>query len=257
MNFYGNFARWHCTFFVAGGLIIFAPAMGLEWCKFFLVEFSCICVGIMGYFATFYVKYQANKYSLEKPSSQLYDLEMIFGSKFNCALFLKHLVHEISVENMFFLSDVMAYKKTFMDHRKLFREVPGFTCKIPHGLARCKYVKDRTFVHYTWSISKYYVDGSSIFYVTAISDETREAIMNVVKDLSPNAEADDEDKVDYEKLCTIFDTACNEVYEALKGSYSRFTKTSGFQEVVIEKVSVEMTEVVSREQQNILPSTNQ
>jgi len=241
-------------FFIAGGLIIFAPAMGFEWCKFFLVEFSCICVGIMGYFATYWVKYQATKYALEKPNSQLYDLELIFTSNDNCALFLKHLVREMSVENMFFLADVMAYKKAFLDHRKLFRQIPGFTCKVPLQLSRYKYLKDRTFVHYSWSISKIYIDGSSIFYVTSISDETRKSILDFVENLSPFMEGDNEDKVDYEKLCTIFDEACNEVYGVLKGAYSRFTKTSEFNNVVIEKISVEMTEVASQQQQNILPT---
>jgi len=156
----------------------------------------------------------------------------------------------------FFLADVIAYKTAFVKHRKLFREVPGFNCKVPQQLARSKYVKERTFVHYAWALGKTYIDGTSIYYVTSISDETRAAVLEALENLSPFIEVDDEDKVDYEKLCTVFDTACNEVFEALKGSYSRFTKTEDFNNVVIEKISVEMTQVVSQ-QQNILVSSNQ
>jgi len=156
----------------------------------------------------------------------------------------------------FFLADVMAYKTAFMTHRKVFREIPGFKCKVPLQLARYKYVKERTFVHYAWSLSKIYVDGSSIFYVTAISDETRAAALEILENLSPYIETDDEEKVDYEKLCTVFDAACNEIFESLKGSYSRFTKTDDFNNVVIDKVSVQMTEVVSQ-QKNIVVSTSQ
>jgi len=215
----------------------------------------------MGYFSTYWVNRQITVHGLESSAGLLdnnnnANLESIFANRSYCNVFLKHLVREISVENIFFLADVMAFKNAFITHRKLSREVPGFTCRIPLELARYQYVKDRTFVHYAWSISKIYVDGSSIFYVTAISDEVRATLLEFVENLSPFLESDNEDKVDYEKLCTAFDAACKDVYEILKNSYSRFLKTSEFKTFQFQSVSVEMTEVMPSSQQNIMP-TNQ
>merc|ERR1712173_509021 len=101
--------------------------------------------------------------------------------------FIRFLVNEISVENIFFLSDIMAYK--------------------------------RTFTHYAWAISKTYIDGSSSLFVTAISDDVRDDITQNLerKDPSKEMNADRETHVDMlQELQCVFDEAAREVYDQLK-----------------------------------------
>merc|ERR1712039_789193 len=103
------------------------------------------------------------------------------------AEFTRFLVNEISVENIFFLSDVMAFKRTFLDKDALQNNgVNGFDCPISSNLARLIY--RRTFTHYAWAISKTYIDGSSSLYVTAISDDVRDAISDALEDKDPSME---------------------------------------------------------------------
>jgi len=207
---------------------------------FFLIELSVICVLTMCFIATYWVMRKTYSVGLDSvngipklslpPGSP--PLSLALRDRKATTEFIRHLVNEVSVENIFFLSDVMAYKKSFVRINKLRNLGNGFKCEVGAQLARLIY--RRTFTHYAWAISKTYVDGSSSLYVTAITDSTRDDITDRLEDKDPNNENDANIEL-YQELQNIFDDPATEVYAELKKSYIRFAYIPQFQRININQ----------------------
>jgi len=235
-----EFRAFASMFVVGGVLIVFGPAMGWTLCGFLLIELSVACILCMCFIATYYVTKQcfiAGLDSVNGPievglASSAPPLAIALADSKATTEFIRHLVNEVSVENIFFLSDIMAYKRTFVDTQKLSSMGNGFECAVATNLARLIY--RRTFTHYAWAIAKTYVDGSSSLYVTAISDEVRQRICDSLETKDPSIELSDDEKESEEllqELLCVFDEAANEVYDQLKRSYARFGYSEQFAKV--------------------------
>ena len=231
-------------FIVGGILIIFGPPIGWNWAGFLLIELSVVTILGMCFVATYWVMRKTYSVGLDSVNGTP-DIPLPAGSPLlSIALsdrkatteFIKHLVNEVSVENIFFLSDIMAYKKSFVRINKLRSLGNGFTCQVGTQLARLIY--RRTFTHYAWAISKTYIDGSSSLYVTAISDENRADVTEKLEDQDPQREnSEDGTKLVQllEELQNVFDDCAFDVYEELKKSYARFAYTEQFGRVNIRR----------------------
>ncbi len=146
---------------------------------------------------------------------------------------IKHLTREISVESIFFLADIMAYKMSFIRQKKL-KVIDGFKCLVPASLSRLIY--RRTFTHYAWAITKTHVDGSSSLYVTAIADDIRDDCTEWLEEHDPQREKDgnvsEEERLKlFQRLQKVFDDCGTQVYRELQKSYNRFVYTSQFQQI--------------------------
>jgi hypothetical protein len=147
----------------------------------------------------------------------------------NLPFFIKHVVRELSVENLFFLADVMNFKRAFLHTNKLKTIDNGFSCQIPEQLARYMYRSDRTLVEYAVAITRNYIDGTSANYVTAIDQDTRQRLLEYMYKQDPDAELENKmSVVDYEELSECFDRAAREVYSVVKQAYFRFSRTDDF-----------------------------
>lgn len=234
-----EFRLFAICFLFSGILVMFGPGIGWDYASFFFVEISVIACFSMGFVATYWVLGQTEKYGLDEDIHSLnYELppntppiNLLFSDASATKLFIQHLCREVSVENIFFLADVMGYKKSFekYSHTKI-ESVTGFSCAVPVTLARLMF--RRTFTHYAWAISKTYVDGSSAFYVTAITDNARSKCIEFFEDQNPGIEK--KRAADYEhyvKLQNGFDSVAQEVYNAIKASYVRFAQSEEFKSI--------------------------
>jgi len=240
-------------FMIGGIVIILGPAMGWDIAGFILIELSVLCIAAMCGVATFWTMRKTVAAGLDSvsgapkmdlpPNSPL--LSVVLRDAKAVPLLLAHLVQELSVENLFFLADVMEFKKVFVSRNVKVGD-EGFSCAYPRNLARLHF--RRTFTEYAWAISKTYVDGGSALYVTAISEHLREGIMDSLAD----REVEDEEKQRelqslLEELHTVFDDAAAEVFEQVTRAYSRFAHTPAFEglkalRLQSGKVEVEMAE---------------
>merc|ERR1712173_382412 len=232
-------------FVFTGIIIIFQPVLGEQWTALLFTELSVICITWMCMLSTYWIlrkTYEVGLDSVAKGpmdiSSQLSSLPPLSLALRNSKAtieFIRFLVNEISVENIFFLSDIMAYKKTFLDRNALKSMGNGFECGVQRNLARLIY--RRTFTHYAWAISKTYIDGSSSLFVTAISDDVRDDITQKLEGKDPSREmeeaGDESGKMELllQELQNVFDEAAREVYDQLKRSYARFAYSPRFEKI--------------------------
>lgn len=231
-----EFRLFAIMFIVGGILIIFGPPMGWNWAGFFLIELSVLCILGMCFVSTYWVMRRTYSVGLDsvngateiKLPSGSPPLSLALRDRKATTSFIRHLVNEVSVENIFFLSDIMAYKKAFTLNNKL-KSIEGFQCSVGTQLARLIY--RRTFTHYAWAISKTYIDGTSSLYVTAISDEQRFDVTEKLEDKDPAQEKDGGQPL-YQGLQTIFDEVADEVYEELRKAYNRFAYTKSFEKIM-------------------------
>eukprot|EP00484_Ammonia_sp_Unknown_P000584 CAMPEP_0197022166 /NCGR_PEP_ID=MMETSP1384-20130603/3063_1 /TAXON_ID=29189 /ORGANISM="Ammonia sp." /LENGTH=462 /DNA_ID=CAMNT_0042450145 /DNA_START=20 /DNA_END=1408 /DNA_ORIENTATION=+ len=235
-----EFRLFAVMFIVGGVIIIFGPPMGWQWGGFLLTELSVVVILAMCFVSTYWVMRKTYSVGLDSvagtPNIQLPSnappLSMALKDKKATTELIRHLVNEVSVENIFFLSDVMAYKYSFVRNSKLPSLGKGFRCDVSMSLSRLIY--RRTFTHYAWAISKTYIDGASSLYVTAISEDVREEITDKLEEKDPSAENQEDTKrlvVELEQLQDIFDPAAAQVYEELRKAYARFAYTAQFQRI--------------------------
>eukprot|EP00485_Elphidium_margaritaceum_P000808 CAMPEP_0202689220 /NCGR_PEP_ID=MMETSP1385-20130828/4528_1 /ASSEMBLY_ACC=CAM_ASM_000861 /TAXON_ID=933848 /ORGANISM="Elphidium margaritaceum" /LENGTH=452 /DNA_ID=CAMNT_0049344323 /DNA_START=105 /DNA_END=1463 /DNA_ORIENTATION=- len=237
--------RFFALLWIVGGLlIILGPGMGWNWCGFFLIELSVFTVLAMCFIATNWVMHQSIVAGLEDPNGDALKVSLAAGTPpISLALhdrkatmeFLQHLIREISVENMFFLADVMAYKQSFVSQGKL-RSLGEGEWPVNTKLARLLY--RRTFTHYAWAISKTYIDGSSSLYVTAISEEVRAKLVVKLEELDPTSEQSltgTQLVALLQDVQAVFNEAAEEVYGALQKSYARFSHTAQFANITIKR----------------------
>jgi hypothetical protein len=229
-------------FYVATGFFtMLGPVIGWSMTGWILNELSAVCVTAMGYISTAWLLEKSEIFTLPILMDQiatdrdgkswteryceenrLPTFEQMLGDPVAVATFLKHLVWELSVENLFFLSDVMRFKKTFQTEGKV-RDLSGFYYDVPHMLARYGYKPEMGFIPYAWAISKAYVDNLSAFYVTSMDEDVRDAILDYLSTLT----AEDERLLEgpqLEKLMNIFDPAARHVFALVKQAYARFIR---------------------------------
>lgn len=241
---------------VCGIWVLFAKPMGFKWATFFLVETSAVGILLMGLISTWRVLKQTRELGFERElrlAEGAAPMNVVLADASATAMFIEHLTREIMVENIFFLSDVMAYKQSFVEYGKL-DGVNGFTSRVPGSLSRLMF--RRTFTHYAWAITKTYVDGSSSFYVTAITDETRDRCIEFFEEQNPA----DEKRINqqqnsnehYMKLQQGFDDAAAEVFRVLKDSYMRFSNSENYKYVRVRGQSVD----VNQEMRKVLKQRN-
>jgi len=239
-------------FIIGGILIIFGPPMGWNWAGFFLIELSVMTILGMCFVSTYWVMRKTYSVGLDSvtgiPNISLPSgappLSLALRDRKATTEFIKHLVNEVSVENIFFLSDVMAYKKSFVRINKLRSIGNGFQCEVSTQLARLIY--RRTFTHYAWAISKTYIDGSSSLYVTAISDQSRDDVTEKLEEKDPNDEKQSPSQQIYEELQIVFDDCATEVFEELKKAYARFAYTKQFARINIQKAVISIPKETKR-----------
>eukprot|EP01084_Bolivina_argentea_P146630 256688_1 len=221
-----EFRIFALMFIIGGCLIIFGPVIGFKWLHFLLTELSVLCITLICWISTYWVMKQTFDVGLDSKNGKA-KIQIPYGSlPLVVALtdskvvmeFTRHLVHELSVENIFFLSDIMTYKQSFVKQQKM--KSIGFACHVSTNMSRLMY--RRSFTHYAWAISKTYIDGSSSFYVTAIENSVRDNCMKVLEELDPC------DELQLQKLQIIFDQCAIQVYEQLQQSYNRFAYTNIF-----------------------------
>jgi hypothetical protein len=246
-----------CAFFVVGAVIaVFGVFIGWDLCVFIIVELSVICTFIICFISTFWVlrktrlsqldsSANANEpVTFELPAGTI-PMESALRDRKVTTEFIKHLVNELNVENIFFLSDVIAFKKTFV-RRQVLESLQGFDCKVTSQLARLQFI--RGFTRYAWAISKTYVDNTSSLYVTAISGVTRDAAIDELEAMNPDIEEQVADAKDVEdqntnvdsdaklkylsRLHLIFDQCAVEVYQELQNSYARFAATKRYKQII-------------------------
>eukprot|EP01084_Bolivina_argentea_P303933 524834_1 len=234
------------SMFVIGGiLIIFGPVMGFNWLSFWLIELSCVCIFLMCAISTYWVLRKTIGVGLDSvdgiPTIPLPTgapaLSLTLKNKNALTEFIKHLTQEISVESIFFLSDIMAYKMAFIRQKKL-KIIDGFKCLVPGTLSRLIY--RRTFTHYAWAISKTYIDGSSSLYVTAINEDARDIVTEWLEEQDPTKENsndvnDDEKTKLFLRLQKVFDECGTQVYKQIQKSYNRFAYTPEFKMIIADK----------------------
>ncbi|ETO19569.1 hypothetical protein RFI_17662, partial [Reticulomyxa filosa] len=114
-------------FMVLGWLIIFGSAMGWEYCAFFVVEASALAMTGMATVATWWMLDKSELFnlplSIEKRLRELGiddeefqkaqhapPLKEVLKDDEAITFFLRHLIRELSLENIFFLADVMHFK---------------------------------------------------------------------------------------------------------------------------------------------------
>eukprot|EP01084_Bolivina_argentea_P303932 524833_1 len=241
-----EFRIFSIMFIIGGILIIFGPVMGFKWLSFFLIELSSFCILFMCFVSTYWVMRKTYSVGLDSvnglPNIQLPTnsppLSLALRDRKATTEFIKHLVNELSVENIFFLSDIMAYKKSFVRERKLKTIGGGFKCQVGTQLSRLIY--RRTFTHYAWAISKTYIDGSSSLYVTAINDNQRDYCLQILEELDPSNELESNNPQQnniklLENLQNVFDQCATQVYRELQKSYNRFAYTSQFARISIQR----------------------
>jgi hypothetical protein len=223
---------------LAGIWVCFGAPMGWRWGTFLLVETSVFAVFGMGLAATWRVLKQTQMLGFEREltlADGAYPLDAVLVNAEANGLFIEHLTREIMVENIFFLSDVMAFKESFVQYNKL-EEVQGFRCQIPTSLSRLMF--RRTFTHYAWAITKTYVDGTSAFFVTAISEQTRERCIEFFEEQNPADEKRNQTAAHYAALQVGFDEAAQEVLRVLKDSYMRWSHLESYKDVNIRGQSM-------------------
>ncbi len=105
--------RIFATMFIVGGiLIIFGPPMGWNWAGFFLIELSVLTILGMCFVSTYWVMRKTYSVGLDSvngiPNIQLPQgcppLSLALRDRKATTEFIRHLVNEVSVENIFFLS---------------------------------------------------------------------------------------------------------------------------------------------------------
>ncbi|ETO16257.1 hypothetical protein RFI_21096, partial [Reticulomyxa filosa] len=233
-------------FFLLGLLIIFGSAMGWQYCMFFVIEASVFAMTAMAGMSTWWLLDKSELFNLpllmEKRLEELGvknedepehvksapPLRIVLDDGKAIFFFLRHLVRELSLENVLFLADVMHFKNAFVQNKKVFNNVPGFFIRVC-DLAKYGYVDNRTFVQYAWALSHAYVENVSASYVTAIHSETRERILDYLMELEPQKETEFTNN-DWLQLCNVFDRAAQEVWELVNQSWKRYIRSPQFAE---------------------------
>ncbi|ETO21384.1 hypothetical protein RFI_15820 [Reticulomyxa filosa] len=234
---------------ICGLLLIFRSPMGHDYFAFFLIEVSAVAITTMAWVATWWVlhKFSSNDLSLPKTNAtnklrhanregnenekeesdergllkSLPSLQTALQDEQTVNFFLRYLARELSLENFFFLADVIHYKNAFVQHLKAFNAVPGFYISIP-DLGKYQFVPDRTFVEYAWALSHVYVDTVNAPFVSALTFETREKILDYLVELEPQKETQFDSR-QWKELCNVFDVAATEAWEQLAQSWKRYT----------------------------------
>jgi len=183
-------------FVLLGFLIIFGAAMNWHYCIFFVVEASAIAMTGMGTIATWWMldksmlfnfpllkekrlKLLGKEDEKENEGKRVPPLRAVINDEEASVFFFRHLVRELSLENVFFLADIMRYKNSFVQPNVL-DSVPGFSIQI-RDLAKHSNVSGRTLVQYAWALGQAYVENISASYVTAIHQETRDQILEYLE----------------------------------------------------------------------------
>ena len=249
-------------YFVVGFFVMLGPVIGWSMTGWILNEASVGFVFVLGWNSTFWMLERSEVFtvpilmdavSLKKSGKSqtqrlcdehgLPSFEQMMEDPVAVATFLKHLVWELSVENLFFLSDVMRFKRTFVTEN-MIDTMPGFYYDVPHMLSRfvrdlislflfyavcvfslCRYGyrKERGTIAYAWSISHAYVDNLSAFYITAMDEDERERILEFLTDLKPDEKLEGKK---LEDLVCIFDTAARHVFALIKQAHGRFVRNA-------------------------------
>ncbi|ETO08008.1 hypothetical protein RFI_29382 [Reticulomyxa filosa] len=235
------------TFFgVLGLLIIFGSPMGWDYCIFFVVEASALAMTAMGSVATWWLLDKSQLFNLpvlmerkleklgikEEQKTEngklIPSLRTVLNDRTAVNYFLEHLIHELSLENVFFLADVMRYKKSFLRQSQFcffflyFSHVPGFAIQM-EDFGKID-ASGRTYVEYASILGRTYVENVSASYVTAIHVETRDRILDYLETLNPQNE-NNIDQVQLTQLCNVFDPAAEEVWRLLNDSWKRYAKS--------------------------------
>jgi len=244
-------------FVVLGVLIIFGSAMDWDYCMFFIVEASVLAMAGMSSVATWWMLGRSKLINLsalmDKRLKQLGienkedekvqhapSLDMVLNDPEALRFFLQYLVRELSLENVFFLADVMQFKNSFVGQAKIDR-TSGFSISIQE-LARYSYKPSRTFVQYAWDLGEAYVENISASYVTAIHSNTRSQLLHYLDALQPEKEESFQSQ-DWTELSNAFDAAAQEVKILLGQSWRRYVTSPYYGEFKKDSYATEAMDV--------------
>eukprot|EP01083_Nonionella_stella_P020393 56537_1 len=223
--------------------------------------FTCFCCYIMAFVSTHWAitqfNAQRNKHQplldetnlnksvdeVQKDVESRLSLEDVLSSRDGFDVFANHLVREFSIENLFFVFEMVQLKKELMKHRLITEQDIGAMIAMDfHRVNRlkrkdsCIYSVDdmKTNIEY---IVRNYIEMNGAYSIN-VSFEMREKFQNNYQQLQKhdsdkNTEMDDNDREVVKKYIAIFDECMDEIIDLMRGdSLVRFYQTEEYKRLV-------------------------